>query len=89
MAEAFQDARHLLASGLRAPLRVDLRYFACSVRVFDNINLVLRIAHLATIRFSLHLRHSLASFFRPKCQTVVYNNISLATAPDVDPQLCG
>jgi hypothetical protein len=75
MAEAFQDTRHLLAAGFNAPLSVDLRYFAGSVRVFDDLDLVLRIVHLSwlTIRFSFVSATQL-SIFGPSGLPAVASN---------------
>jgi hypothetical protein len=45
MAETLEDTGHLLTAGVCAPLVVDLRDLAGCVRIFDDIDLRLRVRH--------------------------------------------
>lgn len=49
VAEAFQNARHLLTPRLRAPFVIDSRHFARSISIFNNLDLGFVSGHSALV----------------------------------------
>ena len=57
MAEALENARHLPAARVRAPLVVYLRNLTSGVRILNYVDLGLRVCHARRLAYRLELYH--------------------------------
>jgi hypothetical protein len=57
MAEALENARHLPAARVRAPLVVYLRDLTSGVRILNYVDLGLRVCHARRLAYRLELYH--------------------------------
>jgi hypothetical protein len=66
VAEALQNSWHLLASRMRSPLVVNLRYLTSSVGVLNEIDLVRTVRHSELIQAKLKIAHRRTPAIHPK-----------------------